>query len=366
MKPSVAILCGYPIRHNMDTVLNNLGRMVSDEFDLHLLVGQNDIPQRLRKYYEIVEIKVKGLNPAGIGYARQACRQFLKRHKPDLMMNITQPHTLGYVVSSIGRKTGIPTVIRMPGDSFNQTHLAEGIVTRFKRWLLHEYLAEKAYTQATRVAAVGENLKNSLQKRGFSGDFIEVIPQPFDTTEFQPVDSKTKASLKQKLGFNPDKKTVLYIGRISWLKGCDRLLQIIQNVVAQTEAYQFCVVGQGDMESRFKREEWSETVIMKRAVPHEQIADYYKAADLFVFPSRTEGLPNTILEALSVRLPIIASPVGEIPHYVSTLSEDTDSYTSYILGGKWTVDPLPAWFDWIEQVRSYKALLTKTIRSFRA
>src|SRR4029079_13229107 len=57
----------------------------------------------------------------------------------------------------------------------------------------------------------------------------------------------------------------------------------------------------------------AERVTMLGAVPHAKLADYYRAADLTVLPSLSEGVPNVLMESIACGTPFVASNVGGIP-----------------------------------------------------
>jgi len=51
-------------------------------------------------------------------------------------------------------------------------------------------------------------------------------------------------------------------------------------------------------------------------VPHAQLGDWFRAADLLCLPSHNEGVPNVVLEAMASGTPVVASTVGGIPEVV--------------------------------------------------
>jgi hypothetical protein len=57
----------------------------------------------------------------------------------------------------------------------------------------------------------------------------------------------------------------------------------------------------------------------------------------------------------------MASPVGEIPHYVRRTSTDPDDYVEYILSEDWTPDPIPDWYDWQVQRQGYVELIDRVL-----
>lgn len=361
--PRIGILVGVNLSNNMKAVLYNLARLVGEKYQLDLLVGDLDVPERLRGLYDIYRGgEVKGPDPAGIISARRICADYVEGSYPNLLMNACKPQTLGLVVARVGDRHGITSLVRMTGETFRQSGLKSSLLGKGKMWLLHEKMAGHAYSKADRILTIGPNLRDSLITRGYREAKITTLPQPFDPAPFRP--NGAGEGLKENLDLEPDKKTVLFVGRISWYKGGDRLLKITEGVLEESRDYQFCLIGDGKYRQEF--EEFGEgEVKLPGEVPHVKISSYYRASDLLVFPSRTEGLPNVILEALAAKLPIIASPVGEIPHYVSKTTDSVHEYVEYILNGEWKTDELPEKLDWENQKRAYLDLFGEMIENRR-
>ena len=344
----------------MNAMLYNLARLVGDRYQLDLIVGTQEVPERLRDFYDLHRGREVGWpDPAGFFSARRICASYVRSKNPDLLMNACKPQTLGLVVAQLGEKYDIPSLVRMTGETFRQRALKSGLWGKAKMWLLHEKMAGRAYSVADRILAVGRNLRESLVSRGYEKDKVSDLPQPFDPEPFEPESSEK--DLGSRLGLEPERKTVLFVGRLSWYKGGDRLLKIARRVSEKSQDYQFCLVGDGEYRDKF--ESFAEHLVhLAGEVPHEMIPAYYGAADLLVFPSRTEGLPNVILEGLAAELPIAASPVGEIPEYVSSTFDSVDEYVEYILAGDWNVDELPGELCWENQRQSYLELFDDILK----
>lgn len=118
----------------------------------------------------------------------------------------------------------------------------------------------------------------------------------------------------------PRKRTILNIGRLSYQKGQDILLQAYAQIVGKKPDWSLTIVGDGPRKQNLydqasslgllDRIEWIDWT--------SEISRYYEDAQIFVLPSRYEGMPNVLLEAMSFGLPSIvtdASP-GPLEHVV--------------------------------------------------
>lgn len=351
--PSVGIVGGRQLAPNADAVLYNLARLLDGRWDLHLAVGEADPPDRIKSYYFIHKFSLSGPDPLQVRYAFSATRYLARNIRPDLMINVTQPHTFGAAVALIGKVYGVPSVVRMTGDTFNEYRLGNSSLSRLRKRVAFNFGGRLAFSLAERIVPIGENLNRQLVQRGYLADKISVMPQPFDPTPFKGPFMRDKGVLKQELGLDPERLTVLFVGRVSWLKGADRLAEVARVVGQRSNRFQFCVVGDGEYAETLRRED---NVAHFPGVPHQRIAGFYQAADLLIFPSRTEGLPNTLLEALASGLPVVATPVGEIPHYTSNLCESADCFSRFVMEADWAADPLPDAFDWDRQAAAYDQL----------
>jgi glycosyltransferase involved in cell wall biosynthesis len=247
----------------------------------------------------------------------------------------------------------------MTGESFRQRNLARSTPEWLHRLVVHDGLAGTAYRLADCIAPVGEALEQQLLDAGYNGDKICVRPQPFGGGGFEPVDDREKRALRHRLDIPTDRRIALFVGRLSWLKGADRLREIIEKMERrQAGRYQFCLVGDG--RDRDLLEGFSEPMVNLAArVDPEEMPDYYQAADVLVFPSRTEGLPNVVLEALLCHLPVIASPVGENPRLLSRTPGDIRGFCKWLERENLSPDPIPEWAGWEEQRRGWRQLFRR-------
>jgi glycosyltransferase involved in cell wall biosynthesis len=148
---------------------------------------------------------------------------------------------------------------------------------------------------------------------------IEAIPNPIDTAIFAPAD---KASLRVKWNINPTAKVILF-GAANILdrrKGFSYLVEALNELKDNVNAAAIEIVIFGKNKSfdvnqlPFKAHELG-------TINSEQgMAEVYNLADVFVNPTIEDNLPNTVMEALSCGVPVVAFNTGGVPDMVDHLN----------------------------------------------
>ncbi|MCZ7666096.1 MAG: glycosyltransferase family 4 protein [Chloroflexi bacterium] len=115
---------------------------------------------------------------------------------------------------------------------------------------------------------------------------------------------------------------MVWAGRMSPVKGLIYLFEALPSIVAKFPQTQVTLVGMVrcalNWNSWQRNWGWSSRFALSAFADHAQVADYLQAADLFVLPSLSEGLPLVILEAMSSGLPVVATAVGGTDELVLT------------------------------------------------
>jgi glycosyltransferase involved in cell wall biosynthesis len=118
-----------------------------------------------------------------------------------------------------------------------------------------------------------------------------VIPNGVSKTWFQPLEQTDQAR----------EKYVLFVGRLHLVKGVDILLNAWKQVAQQFPDFQLWLAGDGPERERLKRmaedHGTSQTVKFLGLKSQEELAQLYRNAAAFVLPSRSEGMPLSLLEA---------------------------------------------------------------------
>ena len=108
----------------------------------------------------------------------------------------------------------------------------------------------------------------------------------------------------------PDNTNVslLWVGRVVNKKGLSFLLDVLHEVKTST-VYELTIIGDGperpDLEGKTEQLELNEQVRFVGGLPYEQVQEFYKKADIFVFPSFRETTGTVLFEAMSHELPVI-------------------------------------------------------------
>ena len=130
----------------------------------------------------------------------------------------------------------------------------------------------------------------------------------------------TKESLRKELNLPMDKKIVLFVGRVSPLKGGAYLIPIAEEVLKKVGNVIFVVVGAvhlNGFELKVKSRGLDKIIYLVGSVPNSEAIKFYLAADVFIMPSNSEGFPRVLLEAMVSGLPFVAFDVGGVRDIVS-------------------------------------------------
>ena len=111
------------------------------------------------------------------------------------------------------------------------------------------------------------------------------------------------------------RQTILNVGRLTYQKAHDILLQAYAQVVAKIPNWNLAIVGEGPRSQRLRDQASSLGLLehIEWVGWTTEIEQYYESAQLFVLPSRYEGMPNALLEAMSFGLPPIVSDASPGP-----------------------------------------------------
>ncbi len=116
-------------------------------------------------------------------------------------------------------------------------------------------------------------------------------------------------------------RVVVFVGKLVPIKGVDTLIAAWASLLAERRVLaedRLIIIGSGPQEPTLRRaaQRAGETVCFVGALAQVEVAQWIRAADLLCLPSRNEGTPNVVIEALACGVPVVASAVGAVPDFV--------------------------------------------------
>jgi glycosyltransferase involved in cell wall biosynthesis len=168
---------------------------------------------------------------------------------------------------------------------------------------------------------------------------MSVIPNGVDLQRFHSADPiGEKKSARAMLGTSATAEVVVFVGSIIHRKGVDVLLRAFARVAASNPLAELVLVGPREDsvsdEARTYGTRLDELVRRSGAGGRihfagyvENVATYLRAADVFVLPSRREGMGNVVLEAMAMGIPTVLTP------YLGLPGEFGEPGTQYVLSG---------------------------------
>ena len=180
------------------------------------------------------------------------------------------------------------------------------------------------------------------------GHKIASIPNPIDTHIYHPGDKK---AARKNLGLPEDKRLILFVSQrvTNKNKGMDYLIEACR----QLEDYEVVILG-GHAEEVVDQ-------LPLKAHPlgyvndERRIVEVYQAVDVFVLPSLSENLPNTIMEAMACGVPCVGFKVGGIP-------EEIDHKRNGYVAEYRNPDDLARGIRWILSEADYEQLSQEAVR----
>ena len=161
--------------------------------------------------------------------------------------------------------------------------------------------------RADTIIALCAQAEQELVDTGFPKNRIVRIPNGVDTSLFKP-DPEVSRLLAN----------LLFIGRLDYMKGVDILLKSIASSHTGDNQISCSIVGDGPFKKTLQQLacelDIADKVIFAGACTN--VLPYLQKASCFVLPSRSEGMPNVLLEAMACEVPIIATSVGGIPDII--------------------------------------------------
>jgi len=226
--------------------------------------------------------------------------------------------------------TKIPHILTLQdGDPYEKV---------FERWFIRPVtpLLDYGFRTASLIQVISTFLGTWPEKRGYRGD-IELIYNGANPKNLYPEYSEKEVEeLKQKLGKKDGDVYLLNASRLVYQKAND---DVIRALALLPENVYFVLIGAGEDEEMLrnvaKDEGVAERVKFIGQLSRDEVPLYRNrtVADIFICPSRSEGLGNSFLSAMAAHLPVIATQEGGLAEFIFDKKRNPDKDTT-----AWAVD----------------------------
>ena len=186
------------------------------------------------------------------------------------------------------------------------------------------------YMRATAFVSKSPALTRAALDAGLPRARLWEVPNAVDVDRFRPASREEQAALRQRLGIPTDRRVLLFVGVVTRRKGVDTLIDAFARLDPSVRATLLLVgpTGKNEENRAFAAEmrRSAATLGVEANVRFVGIAsnveDYMRASDLLVFPSRREGFPNVVVEAMASGLPVVMSDIPGISDHIISSGED--------------------------------------------
>jgi glycosyltransferase involved in cell wall biosynthesis len=225
------------------------------------------------------------------------------------------PFFSGKVALKFAKKNKIPFVATFHSkfkDNFSQLIPSKFIVNQAIKHII------SFYEQADEVWIPQAAVEQTMREYGYKGK-VEVVENGCDFSPPKNIDLYKK-SARQNLGISPDETLYLFVGQIIYEKNIELILNALEKI--RHTNFKMIFVGAGYAENNFHKKAKSLNINYKVKFVglisnREHLADYYAAADLFLFPSLYDTSAIVVREAAAFATPSVIvrnSTVSEIIH----------------------------------------------------
>lgn len=169
-----------------------------------------------------------------------------------------------------------------------------------------------------RVVAVGESVKRALiANEGIPSGRIDVIYNGVRLADFSH-DPQERLQVRQELGLSPTAPVAIQVARLDYLKDHLTAVRTAERVSQSRPDFKLLLVGEGPERPKIEEEIRNRNLgdVVRLLGLRTDVQRLLCAADLFLLTSISEGIPVTLIEAMSARLPVVSTNVGGVEEVV--------------------------------------------------
>ena len=231
--------------------------------------------------------------------------------QPEKISRVIEANSIDVVDSQVPLRINFPRLILSTNVTWNYAleHL-RNVHRGAAPWFLRSLLLQLSLQKANHIIVEGQNQKLELLRLGVQrGDTVKVIPPGFDLTAIGSARETTRSSTDIVISFS---------GRLQKSKGVLELLRVFESLSSRYPNLRLKLIGEGLLRNRIqdylRRRNLTQSVFLTGYLDHLQALKEMADSDIFVLPSRIESFPFTLIEAMALGKPCVATHVGAIPY----------------------------------------------------
>jgi glycosyltransferase involved in cell wall biosynthesis len=308
-------------------------RISEEEYEFHLVTHlfEKNVP-RVEKIGNVTVYRVGlgGGRLSKILFVPLAALKASKLHQKlhftgmwAMMTYMLMPLTLARLIG-----VNVPYVLTLQdGDSYEKV---------FERTFIKPFLPliDKGFRDATIIQVISEYLGTWPKKRGYQGEVV-MIRNGANPKNFEQLPLEQLQDVKKSIGKKDGEVYLFIAARLEYQKGIDAIVRALTRL---PEHIKFLIAGDGSEKEMLvglaKELGVEDRVTFLGSLDRDDVPKYRNTlvSDIFVHPSRSEGLGNSVLSAMAGRLPVIATQVGGLADFIFD-EKSTKSATA------WAVEP---------------------------
>ena len=192
--------------------------------------------------------------------------------------------------------------------------------------LFNKIIYSRLLKKIDAVIGLTDQITNFAKQMSKKESIFFTIPNGVNTSLFIE-NFERKNEYREKYSLEKESIVILFLGRFEQVKGIIEFAESVKTII-KNKKIEVLIVGGGSLENKIK------TILKGIGQIHifpwqnaDKIHEFYIASDIFILPSRFEGLPLTIIEAMNAGLHIVYTPVGGIPEFIEGYPRKTILHT---------------------------------------
>jgi glycosyltransferase involved in cell wall biosynthesis len=202
------------------------------------------------------------------------------------------------------------------------------------------YLEWATSQKVDKIVTVSHAMQEDLSRHGWPKSKISVVWNGVDPERYNPKNCNPEEveAIRNRYGIKPDEKMILFLGRLTWVKGVTNLIQAMPMILAEYPKTKLVILGKGEQQNDIidtaNRLGISKSVAcMFDFVPEEERILHYAASDVCVFPSTYEPFGIVSLEAMAMAKPIAVGAQGVVGFREQVVPIGPDQNGVHVNGG---------------------------------